>query len=75
MIRLNPNDRRIAVLLAALAGYLDAVGFIASGGFFVSFMTGNSTRAGVGMIDRTGDAGIAAMLIAVALFLRERSRP
>jgi len=31
-----------------LAGYIDAVGFLQLGGFFVSFMSGNSTRLGVG---------------------------
>lgn len=43
-------DRRaigLAYCLSALAGYVDAIGFIALGGFFVSFMTGNSTRLGV----------------------------
>jgi uncharacterized membrane protein YoaK (UPF0700 family) len=64
MTRLEPAEQRIAILLAALAGYVDAVGFIASGGFFVSFMTGNSTRTGVGIVERIGDAGIAALLIA-----------
>ncbi|MGC6400407.1 YoaK family protein [Sphingomonas sp. FW199] len=64
VIRLDPAERRIAILLAALAGYVDAVGFMASGGFFVSFMTGNSTRTGVGIAERMGDAAIAAMLIA-----------
>ena len=38
----------LAALLAALAGYIDAVGFLQLGGFFVSFMSGNSTRLGVG---------------------------
>lgn len=54
----------LAVLLAALAGYVDAAGFLASGGYFVSFMSGNSTRAGVGMAEGAGAAGIAFLLIA-----------
>jgi uncharacterized membrane protein YoaK (UPF0700 family) len=57
-MRLLDRRRRILVaLLAALAGYVDAVGFIASGGFFLSFMSGNSTRLGVGLL--AGPAGTA----------------
>ncbi|WP_027500563.1 YoaK family protein [Rhodococcus sp. UNC363MFTsu5.1] len=41
----------VAVLLAALAGYVDAMGYITLGGFFVSFMSGNSTRMAVGAVD------------------------
>jgi uncharacterized membrane protein YoaK (UPF0700 family) len=43
-------DRRaigLAICLSSLAGYVDALGFISLGGFFVSFMTGNSTRLGI----------------------------
>ncbi|QDH73612.1 YoaK family protein [Brevundimonas sp. M20] len=50
--------------LSALAGYVDAIGFMTLGGFFVSFMSGNSTRLGVGLA--SGDpaqAGMALMLI------------
>lgn len=36
-----------AVCLSALAGYVDAIGFLHLGGFFVSFMSGNTTRLGV----------------------------
>ncbi|MGW0177053.1 YoaK family protein [Rhodococcus sp. NPDC003322] len=41
----------VAVVLAALAGYVDAMGFITLGGFFVSFMSGNTTRMGVAAVD------------------------
>lgn len=47
-----------------LAGYVDAIGFIQVGGFFVSFMSGNSTRLAVGMFDAAPDWIKAAGLIA-----------
>lgn len=47
----------IAVCLASLAGFVDALAFTSLGGFFASFMSGNSTRLGVGL--GTGDASAA----------------
>jgi uncharacterized membrane protein YoaK (UPF0700 family) len=47
----------IAVCLAALAGFVDALAFTSLGGFFASFMSGNTTRLGVGL--GTGDASAA----------------
>lgn len=55
----------LAVALSGVAGFVDALGFIALGGFFVSFMTGNSTRLGVGL---GGDA-LAHALTAGSLIL------
>ncbi len=49
MLRYDIKTRTLAACLSALAGYVDALGFIALGGFFVSFMSGNSTRLGVGI--------------------------
>ncbi len=43
----EPFAYALAVCLAALAGWVDATGFIAFGGLFVSFMSGNSTEAAV----------------------------
>lgn len=43
-------DRRliaVAICLAGLGGLVDALGFLGLGGFFVSFMSGNTTRFGV----------------------------
>lgn len=55
----------MAVLLAALAGYLDGIGFLQLNGFFVSFMSGNSTRLGVGL----GGGELDPALLAGAIIL------
>ena len=64
MTRYDKRVQALAIGLSALAGYVDAIGFIELGGFFVSFMSGNSTRLGVGLIERSHDAAIAGGLIA-----------
>lgn len=56
--------KTLATALSALAGFVDAIGFITLGGFFVSFMSGNSTRLGVGLLRHSPDAAMAAGLIA-----------
>ncbi len=64
------HDRRsqiLAAVLAALAGYVDASGFIATGGYFVSFMSGNSTRLGIGIAQARDTSTIAGALIAAFL--------
>jgi uncharacterized membrane protein YoaK (UPF0700 family) len=61
-------DRRVRLLaagLSALAGYVDAVAFISLGGFFVSFMSGNTTRMAVGLAAGAAPAAIAGALIAL----------
>jgi uncharacterized membrane protein YoaK (UPF0700 family) len=63
MIRYAPSLRVFAICLAALAGYVDAIGFLSLGGFFVSFMSGNSTRFSVGLAGHGQDAAIAGGLI------------
>lgn len=63
MIRLRPQDRSFAAALAAVAGYVDTIGFLKAGGFFVSFMSGNSTRLAVGLVRGSPSAPTAAGLI------------
>ena len=48
------DSRRSVILacaLSALAGYVDAIGFLHLSGLFVSFMSGNSTRMGVSLAE------------------------
>ena len=57
-----------AAVLSAVAGFVDGVGFVSLGGFFVSFMSGNTTRASVGLAG--GDLGMAAVgLILILAFV------
>ncbi|URD61994.1 DUF1275 family protein [Sphingomonas sp. KRR8] len=56
MERFRPTEKLFVAALTALAGFVDAVGFVQSKGFFVSFMSGNSTRLGVGIASSLTDA-------------------
>ncbi|WP_165187375.1 YoaK family protein [Caulobacter soli] len=67
------RDVALAVGLSGVAGYVDAIGFLKLGGFFVSFMSGNSTRLGVGIatgqwtMARTALALIGLFVVGVVL--------
>jgi uncharacterized membrane protein YoaK (UPF0700 family) len=58
----------LACALSALAGYVDAIGFLHLGGLFVSFMSGNSTRMGVSLAEGQW-AGAAESLGLIVLFV------
>lgn len=64
MIQSDGRTKALAACLSALAGYVDAIGFLKLGGFFVSFMSGNSTRMAVGLAEGTPQAAEGAGLIA-----------
>lgn len=64
MIRHDRYAQRLAICLAMLAGFIDAIGFLKLGGLFVSFMSGNSTRLAVGLAEGSAFAWRAALLIA-----------
>lgn len=53
----------LAVALAGLAGFVDAIGFLQTGGFFTAFMSGNSTRLSVGLLTEPRLAVVAAAMI------------
>ncbi|HSJ78808.1 MAG TPA: YoaK family protein [Erythrobacter sp.] len=52
MHRYDPARQRLALGLAGLAGLVDATGFVVAGGYFTSFMSGNTTRMGVDLVER-----------------------
>lgn len=49
--------------LSGVAGYVDAIGFLKLGGFFVSFMSGNSTRLGVALAHTDWKAALTAVTL------------
>ena len=63
MTRLDRNARILAVSFAAMAGMVGAIGFLASGGFFLSFMSGNSTRFSVGVVEGAPYVGMVSLLL------------
>jgi uncharacterized membrane protein YoaK (UPF0700 family) len=64
VIRYERRIKNLAAGLSALAGFVDATGFLKLGGFFVSFMSGNTTRLAVGLAQGAASAAIAGGLIA-----------
>lgn len=62
------RDVALAAVLSGVAGYVDAIGFLKLGGFFVSFMSGNSTRLGVGLATGHVSAALTALTL-IALFV------
>ncbi len=64
MRSLDPPRRGLAIALAALAGFVDATAFLAAGGYFASFMSGNTTRFGVDFANEPVRALVPAGLIA-----------
>ncbi len=47
MITQDKSALILAIFLAGLAGFIDALVFLKLGGFFIYFMSGNSTRFAV----------------------------
>ncbi len=53
--------------MCTIAGYVDAIGFLDFDRLFISFMSGNSTRLAVGLVERSEFAALAAA--AIGLFV------
>ncbi len=62
MVTLDLRSRGLAICVAGVAGFVDVVGFLSTGGFFVSFMSGNTTRLGIGVAAQSFAGLIAAGL-------------
>ncbi len=64
MYRMSRADRSLAYSIAGAAGFVDASGFLAADRYFVSFMSGNTTRLGVELARGSSAAAMAGMLLA-----------
>lgn len=60
----DPRIWRVALGLTMAAGFTDAVGWISTGGLFVSFMSGNVTKLGLGLAGVLDNALLGAALLA-----------
>lgn len=68
MHQLSRPLRLFAACIALAAGFVDAIGFVGFGGTFVSFMSGNSTRLGAGLVS-PGHAPVWLTLGVLAAFV------
>lgn len=64
MHRYDPARQKLALGLAFLAGQVDATGFVVAGGYFTSFMSGNTTRLGVDLVAQPALALVPLAIIA-----------
>jgi uncharacterized membrane protein YoaK (UPF0700 family) len=62
------NDLVTAVLLSAVAGYVDTAGFLALFGLFTSHVTGNLVTAGAALARRAPE-GVSARLAMIPIFM------
>ncbi|RYE06830.1 MAG: DUF1275 domain-containing protein [Hyphomicrobiales bacterium] len=59
----------LGLLLTGLAGFVDAVGFIVLGGYYTSFMSGNTTQLGAGAASGMGWALALPAALIVLFFI------
>lgn len=64
MQRFSPGQRGFAYAVAALAGFVDITGFLQLDGYFVSFMTGNTTLLARDLAGGMHRVAVPALLIA-----------
>lgn len=55
---MTPNSKlSLGLILTASAGFVDAIAFLELGGFFASFMSGNTTQLGTALAGQPGPQG------------------
>lgn len=59
----------LGMVLTASAGLVDAVGFIELGGYFTSFMSGNTTQGGAALVDRSWPIVLLTASLIVLFFI------
>ena len=64
MKRFTPGQRLFAYAVAGLAGFVDITGYLHINGYFVSFMTGNTTLLARDMAEGAHRVAVPALLIA-----------
>ena len=64
MKRFTPGQRLFAYAVAGLAGFVDVTGYLHLNGYFVSFMTGNTTLLARDMAEGAHRVAVPALLIA-----------
>jgi uncharacterized membrane protein YoaK (UPF0700 family) len=60
---IDRRTSRFAAALSATAGFIDAVGWLTSGGLFVSFMSGNVTKIGLGLAGHLDNVALGLGLV------------
>jgi uncharacterized membrane protein YoaK (UPF0700 family) len=63
MDRFDRRRQALAIAIASLAGYVDALGFMSGSRYFVSYMSGNTTRLAVDLATAAPNAVLPALLI------------
>ncbi|MBV2144828.1 DUF1275 domain-containing protein [Falsochrobactrum sp. TDYN1] len=65
---MTPNSKlALGLVLTASAGFVDAIAFMQLGGFFASFMSGNTTQLGIGFAGQPGVLGRVIIWFPAAL--------
>ena len=64
----RPLQLTFGLILTALAGYVDAIGFVQLSGLYTSFMSGNTTQLGVALAHRELAHTVMPVLL-IAVFL------
>lgn len=65
---IDRSELALAAALTAVAGYMDAIAFIHLGGYFISFMSGNTTQMSTSFVENMTSAGLRCLLI-IGLFV------